>query len=127
MDVDGIAISDNTVLLTDEQSMRIWELSNEPSQLMTMPLPEGHDDVLSVSLSNNGELYAITSFSEQSEEVFVTIVKTQMNTLLKQVKINNPGWRAHFTSDDSLLVLENYPIQIIEVTTGNIIREFVAP
>ena len=124
MDVDEVSVSGNLALLTDDLQMSFWDLTNEPGQIKTIPLPENHNELLSASLSNNGELYVVTSSVEGTNDLSVSIIDAKSNTVKHQMAVNYPGWAADFANNDTKVVIQNYPIQVIDVATGNIVHEF---
>ena len=124
MDVDEVSVSGNLALLTDDLPVGFWDLTKEPEQFKHIPLPENHDELVSASLSKSGELYVVTSSIEYTDVLSVSIIDAKSNNVKHQMAVNYPGWNAVFANNDSMVVLQNYPIQVIDVTTGSVVHEF---
>lgn len=127
LDVDHVSVSGNRLLLTADRDVRIWDLLGEPSDTQNIPLPAHHESTLSVDLSNDGKLYAVTSYAENEAQSAISIIETDTNTVKHQFKIDSLVFVEEFTNNGSLLVLNGYPIRVIRVDSGEIIHEFTAP
>lgn len=123
LDVDEISISGNLVLLTADEQIRFWNLMDNPGPIEAITLPEKHNKIIDASLSNEGKYYAITSYGENEQEFITAMFETGTNKLVHQTKISTPTYGAQFTKDDTLLILESYPIKVVDVATGDVVHE----
>ncbi len=123
MDVEEIAVSGNQLLITADKQKRSWNLLAEPGPIQNIALPDNQHSVLSVSLSNNGKWYAVTSYDDSEQNAWVSLFDSDTNELLRQIATEPLIYGAQFTGDDTLLVFESYPVKVVDVATGKVVFE----
>jgi WD40 repeat protein len=122
LDIDEITVSGNILLITEEEKIRVWHLLKEPGAIEIMNLAENYPSVLSVDLSNDGTVYAVTSLDESEENALISLFDRSTNALRHQIETQTPIYGVQFANDDLQVISTSYPIKVIDVSTGKVVH-----
>jgi hypothetical protein len=125
-DVDQIAVNDELVLVVDGEnfSVRSWGFSGDPEDAVELALPETARGLLgSVTLSESGQYYALVSSNKDENLVFAFVIDVKTNKIINQYITDNPFLEVTFVNNDQHLLIEGYPITLIETKSAKPVYE----
>ncbi len=127
MYVDDIAVTDRFIMVVDEDderfTKRIWKFGSSPGPKTTIAFPQrAQGSFLGISLSTDQSKYAVIKTNSLENLFFAFVYDLKTDTLLNEYVTFYRFWKAEFINDDKYLLLDSYPVQIVDLSTGKVVH-----
>lgn len=124
--VDLIAVAKELVLVVDHHDFlkRSWNFSDKPQNAVELSVPEyARGGISDLAISENKKSYALVTHDDEYNLSYVFVFDAQSDEVITEYVSDNPFGGVTFINNDRHLVLEGYPITVIEADSGDLVRE----
>ena len=128
--VEEMAISDNLlVIIDDELKISTWDLAktaNEKSidSFKVDPGDQSTGEVSHISISKDGAYYAFSVANKLENLQTIYVVDRSTQKIASKYTTELSCWSARFANNDRYLVIDSYPIEVIDWRTSKVIHRF---
>lgn len=129
MDVDHVAVGHRFMLALDgdEKTIASWHFDQPPQKPQSLALPNVAlskiHHIFDIQLSANEKQYAIVAQNRTNTLSSVYVFDTKTHQLIHDFVTDKPATSAHFFDDGAKLVLNGYPIQIVDLAKKKVLIE----
>lgn len=119
--VDAIAATDSLLLIVDDNTFnkRVWRFSEKPKGNLALPIPQyAKGGISSVAISADQKSYALVTHNEDENLSFAFVIDMQSDKIISQYVSSSPFSQATFANNDQYVVLDGYPVEVIEASSG---------
>jgi len=125
-DVEEVAVLDDQLIILERDSLerRVWVYDEEPGNTERLPIPAiPGANVLSIEISSNKEFYSIAVGIAESNLTHVFVIDRNSDEVLSEYITANGAYKAEFANNDQYLVLNGYPVEVVDWAKGTKVYE----
>jgi|GEM_PF-4994927 len=124
--VGELAVSNELLLIVDKYDFtkRSWNFTDKPQEEVALAIPEyARGGISALAISENNKHYALVTYNKDQTLTYMFVFDALSDEIINQRVSRNLFMGATFVNNDQHLLLEGYPIEVVEATNSNPVYE----
>ena len=132
LDVDEVIATNDFlfVLDGDQWIARLWRFDEKPGDDISIPIPDyanGSENYRGFKINKSQTHYVVATKNEEENLRYIFLFDFKTHKLLKEFVIAENFSEIFFTNNDQHLILDSYPIQILDLKSGAVTQRISRP
>ena len=128
LDVDEVVSDSDYIFVLDGDAWvaRLWHFDEEPSGDIALPIPDyanGGASYRGFKVNESQTEYVVSAINEQKNLHYVFLFDFVSHKLIKEFVFTEDFGEVFFANNDQYLVLDGYPITVLDLKTGEIVNK----
>ena len=132
LDVDEVIATNDFlfVLDGDQWIARLWHFDEKPGGDIILPIPDyanGSESYRGFKINKSQTHYVVATKNKEGNLRYIFLFDFNTHKLLKEFVIAENFGEIFFSNNDQHLILDSYPIQIVDLESGAVTRRISRP
>ena len=132
LDVDEVTATNDFIFVLDADQWvaRLWRFGEEPGKNISLPIPDyanGSENYRGFKVNKAQTQYVVATKNKEENLRYIFVFDFNSHEIIKEFVFAEDFAELFFTQDDQHLVLDSYPIQILDLKSGEIVQRISRP